>query len=172
MRQELERKQTVAQEVSRRILCRECRELFEPPPPRPGVPRSICPDCARAYRRQLGEKMQAVLRGRRHGARGEEPPRPAARKRERERSERPLKSGQQRDRIARMLRGKLLSPECEWHEQTSDGYRWNDMPGVGEDMQKLNFVLFRRLPVSLRGCWINEEGRAAATAVRDDASEE
>jgi hypothetical protein len=118
----------------------------------------------------LGEKMQAALRGRRHDLRSEENTRDAVRVRAR--SERPLKSGQQRDRIARMLRGKLLSPECEWHEQTSDGYRWYDMPGVGEDMQKLNFVLFRRLPVSLRGCWISEEKMAAATAARDDASEE
>lgn len=172
MREELSKGESVAREASRLTVCRECRGLFEPPPPRPGIPRSICPDCTRAYRRGLGEKMQAALRGQRQDLRG---PLGATIKasQERQRSGGALKTGQQRDRIARILRGgKLLSPECGWAEETSDGYRWYDMPGVGEDMQKLNFVLFRRLPVSLRGCWIRDEKKAAVTAAREDLSEE
>lgn len=164
MREELGGRMPVAREVSRLTVCKKCQGLFEPPPPRPGIPRRICSDCAPAYRSGLGKKMQVVLRARRQGDRGT-PTASRVSSQERQRSAAALKTGQQRDRVARILRGRLLSPECGWDEETSDGYRWYDMPGVGEDMQKLNFVLFRRLPVSLRGCWISDEKRATVTEI-------
>lgn len=65
------------------------------------------------------------------------------------------------------IKGVLLSPECAWWEATAEGYRWPDMPGLGEFDRKANFAIFRRLPASRRAAWIRRATLEAREARRD-----
>lgn len=61
----------------------------------------------------------------------------------------------------------MLAAECAWHERTADGYAWQDMPGSSEDLKKMNFALYRRLPQSRRRAWMRDANREAREEKRD-----
>lgn len=65
------------------------------------------------------------------------------------------------------IKGVLLAPECAWWEATVEGYRWPDMPGLGEFIRKANFMIFRRLPLSRRAAWIRRVQREARVEARE-----
>ena len=65
----------------------------------------------------------------------------------------------------------LLNAECLWNERIRDGRTWADMPGSDELIQKMNFAVFRRLPLVDRHRWMIQAGREARESNRDAKSD-
>ncbi|HRX52899.1 MAG TPA: hypothetical protein P5016_00240 [Verrucomicrobiales bacterium] len=65
----------------------------------------------------------------------------------------------------------FLGPECLWNERTCDGRTWEDMPGSGEEVKKMNFALYRRMAARQRNAWMMQSGREDRDPVREDSKE-